>query len=512
MTDRQLFKETFSRLHASEDTITEVLQMAREQDNRRKTRHPVRTATLIALAAVLLMGTAYAAVLTYRLRVEDFGDLAVAISVEEEGANPGAVAFSGEGTEEVVYHDLDIEAGWLPEGMVNTPGESIKWDYEDNGFRGGFSIMTSPLNTGNATFCDAVGDAEIKESLDIGGHEAFYIKQTAVEGFNQYLYVSYPEYNAVLTLYIGSNIDRDTAVKFAENLKITPSDRTIGAENLEYIGRRYQDMANFIATGVYVNTADEDFDAFTREEMEDMWAERDPANRAVKNNMADAHEIGESFAVSFMDFQGEHENYPFVDLTVKVTDISVRDDYSALRDLTRLDQDWASRVDENGKLPKEDYDFVVYGDGVNTPGVTVVDKLPDQQLYMVAATVEITNDTDETVVWSGYHGRLLSVAETPDGWQVTEPTPEDPTLEYDEGYSLGGAILSEMRYWDLVQPNQNGGNEIADLAPGESVTVQMGFVVSECQLGNLWFFMNDMDAETSQEIHVGYVPVPDPVT
>ena len=61
MTDRQLFEETFSALHASEDTITEVFKMAREQDNARKRRMPARTGALIALAAVLLMTTAFAA-------------------------------------------------------------------------------------------------------------------------------------------------------------------------------------------------------------------------------------------------------------------------------------------------------------------------------------------------------------------------------------------------------------------------------------------------------------------
>ena len=504
--DRQLFKETFSVLHASPETIMEVLEMA-NGNIKQKRRNAVRTGALIALAAVLLMGAALAAV-SYHLRTDPVGDLGLAVSVTAEDGQPGAVAFDGDGAE-VVYYDLDIEAGWLPEGMVNVPGERIKWVHEDSGFQGGFSIMTSPLNTGNASFCDLVTDTVEQESIEIGGHEALYIRQTDDYGygFSQYLYVSYPEFNAVLTLIIGSDIDRDTAVKFAENLHITPSSRTISAENLEHIGRRYQDIANYIATGVYVNTADGEDGMPTAEEMEAMMAERDPANRAVESNMADAHEIGESFQVSFLDFGGGHRDGPFVDLTVKVTDISVRDDYGALRDLQYLDQDWASRVDENGKLPTADYDFVVYGDGVNTPSIATTATLPDQQLYMVAATVEIVNNTDETVRYAGYSGKLLSIAETADGWTVTEPEPEDPSVGYDDGYCTGGGRLFDMRYWDLRAENDGGGNAITDLAPGESVTIQMGFIVSECQLGDLWFFMNDMDVEGVDDIHVGYVPV-----
>ena len=59
--DRQLFKETFSYMHASEDTITEVMKMAKKQDMKKTERHPVRTGVLIGLAAALLIGGAYAA-------------------------------------------------------------------------------------------------------------------------------------------------------------------------------------------------------------------------------------------------------------------------------------------------------------------------------------------------------------------------------------------------------------------------------------------------------------------
>ena len=504
MTDRQLFKETFSQLHASEDTLTEVMDMIWEQDNKRKRRMPARTGALIALAAVLLMGSALAAV-TYKLRADPVGELAVAIRVAEEGADPGAVAFSGEGSESVRFTGLDVTPGWLPERMTLFPGETTKWSYEDNWGRGGFSLLYSPLDAGNATFCEVITDAESRENLTISGHGAIYVKQSSDGGFNQRMYISYPEFNAVLTVLIGADVTYDDAVKFAENLHVAAGTWEMDAENLRYNGKRYLDAANFIATGVYVNTADEDTPEDTAA-MEAAWAERDPANRAVKNNMADAHAIGESFPVTF----AEHANglfAGFTDLDVKVTDISVRDDYSALRDTQYLDMDWAGRVDEDGKLPRADYDFVVYGDGVNTPGVTVVDRIPDQQLYMAAVTVEVTNNTDHTIEEAGYNGRLLSIAETAEGWAVTAPEPADSSVEYDDSYSEGGARLETMRYWDLRWDGSNGGNEIVNLAPGESVTIQMGFIVSECQLGDLWFYMNDTDFDGPEEIHAGYVPL-----
>ena len=163
MMNKQQIKESFSYMHASGDTVAEVLKMAKKQDERRARRHPVRTGVLIGLAAVLLIGSAYAAV-SYKLHAERMGDLAVAISVAEEGAAPGAVAFSGEASENVRFTSLDVTPGWLPEGMTLVSGETTKWSYADNWGKGGFSLLYSPLDAGNATFCEVVTDAESRES------------------------------------------------------------------------------------------------------------------------------------------------------------------------------------------------------------------------------------------------------------------------------------------------------------------------------------------------------------
>lgn len=55
--NEKLYQETFSQIHASEDTITEVLKMAH---NEKKTRKPLRTVIVLA-AALTLIVTAFAA-------------------------------------------------------------------------------------------------------------------------------------------------------------------------------------------------------------------------------------------------------------------------------------------------------------------------------------------------------------------------------------------------------------------------------------------------------------------
>lgn len=497
--DRQLFKETFSQLHASGDTITEVMKMAEDRRYRNPhMRRPARTGALIALAAVLLMGTALAAV-TYHLHTEPVGELGVAISVAAAGDMPGAVAFSGEAAD-VTFRGLDMKAGWLPEGMVNAPGETVKWDWEEDGWRGGFSLGSLPLNAGNATFCDVLGDAESQESLTVQGHEAYYVKMTGDMGFNQRMYISYPEYNAVLTVYIGANVDRDTAVRFAENLSVSAGDWEMDPENLAYNGRRYQDMANFIATGVYVNTADENVEEGMPVDLPIAMENGLSAMTAAAEGMANAHAVGESFTVRAMDDRRDGQVH-FTDLTVKVTDVQIADDVSILTDQSWLDSDITGLLDENGKLPEDTLGFYVLGNGISTPASTAVAE-ERQQPKLVAVTVDFTNDTDEAIRDTIFRGQLMTVERTENGWAAYVPAPKNGAA-YDIYGGEIGETVTEMCYFDVHDDQSNGGNHILDLEPGETVTIQMAFLVNECQADHLWFYFDSGINDVTE----GYVPV-----
>lgn len=491
MTDRQLFKETFSQLRASEDILTEVMKMANTQKNGNRMRKPARIGALIALAAVLLMGTAFAAV-TIRLHTEPVGDLALAVSVAAEGDAAGTIAFSGEAAE-TTFTGLDVTPGWLPEGMVLNGSETVKWSFEDNYQRGGFSLADMPLNTGNATFCELNGDAESQESLDVNGHEAIYIKM-ACDGFNQRMYVSYPEFNAVLVIDIGDDVDFETAVQFAENLTVSAGDREMSAEDLAYYGKTYIDAASAIETGAYVNTADGlETDVIPEDVL--------PAQQAAAEDMANAKAIGESFPVRFSDWNEETEQVTLLNLSVKIVDYAIADDTSILRDASCLDSDVVKLLDENGKLPEDTLRFYATGNGIDSPSSTVVAE-QTQQPKLVAVTFEVTNNTDNTISDILYNGQLMAVEETADGWTEYKPVPESGAVEYDSYGGESWESLSIIRYLDVVDTESNGGNHIRDLAPGESVTIQVAFVVNECEADHLWFFF---DAGDLRDVTEGYV-------
>ena len=63
MTDREKIIRTFSHLHASEETLTEVLRMTEQEKRKKRTLGTTRRGLILALAAALLLAlgvTAYA--------------------------------------------------------------------------------------------------------------------------------------------------------------------------------------------------------------------------------------------------------------------------------------------------------------------------------------------------------------------------------------------------------------------------------------------------------------------
>ena len=74
MTERDKFIRTFSHLHASDETLTEVLNMAKQENPRRHTAAFSRRAVTLALAAALLLAlgvTAYAVSLSIHARRQE---------------------------------------------------------------------------------------------------------------------------------------------------------------------------------------------------------------------------------------------------------------------------------------------------------------------------------------------------------------------------------------------------------------------------------------------------------
>ena len=335
MTERELFKETFSHLHASPDTLSEVMNMAKHDNithiSTAKRRHPARRLiAIVAVAALLVTGAVAAGTAIYKMSAEPIGEYGLSLMVDFENTVPSVEV----GQTPV----LDITPGWLPEGMALNPGETMKYSYEETPWQGGFSMNTWVLNTGKETFRETVGSMQSRESLTIAGHEAEYITLRTLKsegvGFNQMLYIAYPEYNRVLQIYIGEDMDKETAVKFAENLVITETGEYLAQHIIDYHGEYYRAAEKTARTEEW-HAVEEDF------------AEPEVKLIATAEEMANTHKIGETFT----------RNDWTQNTQIKVTNVTVGDDASIFGEGFE-DSDLAAALDENGKAPMNTIQFV----------------------------------------------------------------------------------------------------------------------------------------------------------
>ena len=481
MTERELFKQTFSHLHASPDTLSEVMNMAKHENithiSTVKRHHPARKLiAIVAVAALLVTGAVAAGTAIYKMSAEPVGEYGLSLVVDFENTAPSVEI----GQTPV----LDITPGWLPEGMVLNPGETMKWSYEDALFQGGFSMSSWVLNAGKETFRETITSMQSRESLVIAGHEAEYITLLNLESdsvdFNQRLYIAYPEYNRVLQIYIGEDVDRDTAVKFAENLVITETGEYLAQDIIDYHGEYYRAAEKTARTEEW-HAVEEDV------------AEPEVKFIATADEMANTHQIGESFARN--DWMQNTE--------IRVTNVTVGDDASIFGEGFE-NSDLAASLDENGKAPMNTIQFVKTGNGLNS--LTEIVEEREEPTKLVAVTFEVTNDTAETQEHVHFMASLLMLEEIPDGFAVWEPS-SVTGAEYD--YVSMSRARNEMRWYSVTDDYGNGGNYIPSIAPGETVSVEVGFIVSESQLDKMFLSLDGTGGTYFDEegLAMGYVDI-----
>lgn len=513
MTDRELFKQTFDAIHASKDTVTEVMKMAKS-DNiypiTRKKRHPVRTLALIAAAAALLVTGAFAAAELFGLRTEPVGQYGMKISADysdESAASGDAIAFTG--GDPALTHCVNVTPTYLPEGMENVIGETMKFWFKDNN-QAGFSISQHMLNTGKASFCKGLGNVQSQESLNVDGREAVWIQYIGGEAGT--LYISYPEHNVVLEI-IFTDMDKDTALRVAEGLTLTDSGETF--PDPDYLTFLYQVAAGEreFHGGDLIKTEDGYEEMESSAEMsyvdEGGWisdGHADGYKLSLSKSEMNAHAVGESFPMRFYaHIEGSDD--PYLTLDMKVTDAAVADDLSILIDPSLAGSYLTGLLDENGKLPMNTIEYIKSGDGINSLSTVVATE--EHPLKLVAVTMDITNNTGKDIEDTIFYGALMPVEETGSGYALRHD-PFESTLPDGTAYDYrneGVVNLHEMDYYSIhdTSGKNNGGNHMA-LAAGETVTLQIAWLVNNEDVPYLYLDMNGSGSLfTQQQAEYGYV-------
>lgn len=485
-------------------------------------RNNVRRTAILAFAAALVLGVTALAAGVARLHSQRVGSYGAAVTFAEEttstetASNESAVTFAAGAAENAgVWYDLTIEPGWLPEGMEDSGMGDWKYSFAETPYKGGFSLYSGVLDTGNAVFCELEQNVAEQEELEIAGHEAVFIQRIGMADqsasdpwFNKLFYVAYPEYNTVITLYAGTDITKDEAVQVLENLRITVN----GTEDrdLSYIEAIYMEAVAAAREGRTVRDVSDAYDMAQAnggsffDYMDIAQAigdllnpEKDPVTSVSKEDVGGLYEIGETFSVPFnVTIDGATV------LPVRVTAVQIAEDTSILAHPERAYMHFTA--DESGRLGINTVQFIKEGDGIGTPLAEVVAELPQQE-KLVAVTLEITNDTNETLYDLGYSAAVLSVTETVDSFTIFEPTPTKD-VEYDYWDNTDITDYGRMDYFDIV--DEYGKNNIPALAPGETIELQLAFVVNECQAEKLLLSMSGDGGGTTfsdRDLAIGYV-------
>lgn len=451
-------------------------------DNRRgiEKKIPWKFKRVAAIILACVFGTStmvFAASKLYHMRLEKDGTYQIETKIEQEN------------TLQVpeYIHGITIQADYIPDGMVWTE-EGVKMSNKETLCQGGFSIITVLMDTKDVVMHDI--NVVESEEFAFGEHEGVYLKYHDLledKSFNQRIYMLYPELYQVVIIFVGDDVAKEEAMKFAQNLKII--------ENSELLK-----TAELVTWSDICEGQDQEI-AYQENYIEENMP-------SVKEENLLVHEIGETFAID--EAHGEDNDGNYIEtngITVRVDDVQIADNLQLVEGAT-LPEEWENVTDENGKIVQNHLSYIKEGDGIATLDQIVREEDVNQKLLYV--TVTYTNTTDSTINHMCYCGVLTTLRRQEDGIYVEYVQMDAPGDGYDYIRGSSDARLMEMQYYSARERYGDGGNYIS-LEPGESIEIQMGWIVNEFDLENLYLSLSGYGASLLQkhDLRTGYVYVGD---
>ncbi len=407
-------------------------------------------ASVAAVVAVCILATstvAYAGVKLYNMYLEKQGIYSVSTGFKTDDS-----------TEKINLperiHDIAITSGYIPEGMEWIDESHL--EYPEHNRTGGFSFASVLLD--NDDLDKVMQDENVVncEEKTFGNYEGVYLEyhDLAADGsFNQRIYLFCPEEYRVITIYIGDDVTKEDAVKVAENLVITENDTMLET------------------AGMYTWS-----EAVSPEET----SEEETA--LISDNKLHVYQIGDAFDLSA---SGEDSNSHYITekkISVRVDSVQVADELQLLGQ-NNLPEEWADAIGSDGKLVNNTLSYIKSGNGIDSLDEVVKTETVKQKL--IYATVTYTNNTDEKINHMLYIGSLMLMKHKDGMYQIYDPA-EQSGAGYDRIIWDGVAQTAEMTYCSVSEDYGNGGNYISSLKPGESIQVNMAWIVNENDMDNMY--------------------------
>lgn len=419
------------------DSGTAILQRKRKKYK----WSSMRVAAAVVAALLGVSTIAYAGSGLYRMYLEKQGRYRVdtGISVDSDYALPEKI------------HDIKIETAYIPEGMEWVDEHRLAYPETPN--LGGFSFSSVLLDSDD--FGKILTDTGVVESEErtFGSRTGVYLQYQDLEqdgSFNQRIYLLCPEEYRVVILYIGDDVQKEDAMKVAENLSISETDAVMETKDL-------YTWSNFI-------------------EPETEWSE---SVTEIPQKDLQIFEVGDTLKITGTGEDEAGEYLSFDDISVTVDSVQVADDLSLL-DENLIPEEWKEAIGEDGKLVQNTLSYIRSGDGVETLDEVV--KTESVQQKLVYVTVTYQNNTDTAINHMLYIGSLMRLKQENGKYQIYSHSGEG--YDYIRGDGVASAI--GMTYFSQKEAYGNGGNYISSLKPGERVQVAMAWIVNENDLGNIY--------------------------
>ena len=173
-------------------------------------------------------------------------------------------------------------------------------------------------------------------------------------------------------------------------------------------------------------------------------------------------------------------------ISVCVDAVQVEDNLQLLGQ-NNVPEEWTDAVGTDGNLVNNTLSYIKFGNGIDS--VDEIVKTESVKQKLVYATVTYTNKSDEEINHMLYIGTLLLMNHEDGAYQIYDPT-EQSGDGYDRVIWDGIAHTAEMTYSSVSEDYGNGGNYISSLKPGESIQVNMAWIVNENDLNNMYLNLN----------------------
>ena len=465
-----------------EDRVEEQLhaeQVAFFERKVNRFRMSFQKAIAVGFAAVMLMGTTvYAGVKLYQTYMEKNGTYGVQTTMEQGNIEEGGFSIDK-------VPEIEIKAGYLPDGMIQTGGaEKVRIEDADAPGEGGISMFDVLLDVGQEKVTANDTYVISSEMISFDGHDGVYMeKETSKHEkvtFDKKIYLMYPEVQRVLIMDIANNVTKEEALKVAEQIELVDTGKEIDAQKL-YSWTDY-------AVGDKEEVAGEDVFA----------------NKAACSQMENLHGIGESFKVPSFCHSAAGEYISSENVEVKVTSVEVSDDLAPLAK-EYIPEEWKTAVGSDGKLIQNELTYFKRGDGVHTLDEAVKTETAEQRLVYV--TLEYKNIGDEALNDILFFGILNAIRKDADTYELIHYIDYYGAEEWNYRSGSSVARIGEMAYYDVK--SEENKNYISSLKPGESCTVHMAWIVNETDLDELYLNVNPSGGLKfdKESLEIGFVDI-----